>query len=166
MWRFFLNKLFLRFWWSLKYIGLLRNWKLLFRMSFFCLTVVSVLVLGWNTSILLSCYDTFRWLSRFLLFLVVKNIHKLFENFLVLDIHTGVHMLIIFLQLLFCFIIGSCRVLDILLRLLFVIISGWRNWVFIFIRNQSWFVLYALLRIFLWRNFFLFFFDQQQLPFQ
>lgn len=113
LWRFFFNELFLRFWWSLKYIGLFGNWELLFGMSFFCLTVVSVLILGWYASILLSYYGAFCRLSRFLLFLVIKNVHKLLENFLVLNVHTGIHMLIIFLQLLFCLIIGSCRVFDI-----------------------------------------------------
>lgn len=157
MWRFFFNKLLLRFGWSLKYIRLFGNRKLLLGMSFLCFTVVPVLILGWNASILLGCDGTFSWLSRLLLFLVIKNVHELFENLLVLNVHTGIHMLIIFLQFLFCFIIGSCRVLDILLRLFFIIISGRRDWVFIFIGNQSWFVLYALIRIFLRRHFFLFF---------
>lgn len=157
MWRFFFNKLLLRFGWSLKYIRLFGNWKLLLGMSFLCFTVVPVLILSWNASILLSCDGTFSWLGRLLLFLVIENVHKLFKNLLVLNVHTGIHMLIIFLQFLFRFIIGSCRVLDILLRLFFIIISGRRDWVFIFIGNQSWFVLYALIRIFLRRHFFLFF---------
>jgi len=138
----------LRFWRGLKDICLFSKWKLLFGVGFLCLNVISILILSWNTSIVLITYCTFCWLSRLFLFLIIQYIHKFLKNLFVLNIHTCIHVLIILLKLLFGFI-SSCRILDILLRFLVKIVCRWRDGVFVFIDIYCRFIFDDWLRIFL-----------------
>jgi hypothetical protein len=91
--------------------------------------IIAVLILGRNWLFLILICSFFVFWSL-LFFLIVKNIHKLLQNLLIFDIHRSIHLLVIFLKLLFCFV--TCGILE-LFYLLFLLICWRRNcWIFAF----------------------------------